>query len=528
MSVQLLPVDIDERLRAVASEQPNAPAAKDARRTLTWGEFDARISRVANALLARGVEPEDRVAILGRNSVAYLEVFFGCLRAGGCVVPLSSLSSDETLSGMLEDSGARLLFVGDEFAAPMLPRAAQLARLRCGNVFMLDGRSAGIGTIEDFIAEAPSDHPALKPEPSWAFNLIYSSGTTMAPKGIVQDRRFRAQEATDMAVAFAFDASMRTLVSTPLYSNTTLFFLVSTLAAGGCAILMEKFEAREFLRLCVKESVTHAVLVPVQFTRLLAEPTFESFDLSTFRGKFCTSAPLHASVKREVMERWPHGGLVEFYGMTEGGVNCTLFAHERPDKLDTVGLPAPDCDLRILDDAGRQLPPGAIGEIVGHGPKMMTGYFKQDAATRAAIWHDAEGRPFQRSGDLGWLDEEGFLHLLDRKKDMIITGGNNVYPRQVEEVLYRHEGVLEACVVGLEHELWGETIHVVAAPRPGVTLDAASLLAWAHDRLPTDRRPRSADIVDALPKNHYGKILRREIRDAARARHPRQRSGRGG
>lgn len=513
MSAQLLPVDIDERLRAVALEQPNAPAVKDARRTLTWGEFDARISRVANALLARGVEPEDRVAILGRNSVAYLEVFFGCLRAGGCVVPLSALSSDETLSGMLEDSGARLLFVGEEFAAPMLSRGARLARLRCGNVFTLDGRSAGIGTIEDFIAGAPSDHPALESDPSWAFNLIYSSGTTMAPKGIVQDRRFRAQEATDMAVAFAFDASMRTLVSTPLYSNTTLFFLVSTLAAGGCAILMEKFEAREFLRLCVKESVTHAVLVPVQFTRLLAEPTFESFDLSTFRGKFCTSAPLHASVKREVMERWPHGGLVEFYGMTEGGVNCTLFAHERPDKLDTVGLPAPDCDLRILDDAGRQLPPGAIGEIVGHGPKMMTGYFKQDAATRAAIWHDAEGRPFQRSGDLGWLDEEGFLHLLDRKKDMIISGGFNVYAIDLERALLQHPQVVEAAVIGVPSERWGETPVAVVVVAPGSSVNPDALRSWANARLGKAQRISEIRLVPSLPRNAIGKVLKRQLRD---------------
>lgn len=513
MSARSLAVDIDERLRVAAVQRPKALAVKDTRRALTWSEFDARINQVANALLAREFEPGERVAILSRNSVAYLEVFFGCVRAGGCATPLSALSSEDAITAMLQDSGSRLLFVGEEFSASMLSCVPRLTHLRSGDIFTLGSESQDQRTLEDFIADAAVNLPATEPCSTWPFNLIYSSGTTAVPKGIVQDRRFRAQEATDMATAFALDTSMRTLVSTPLYSNTTLFLLIATLAAGGCVSLMEKFAPREFLRLSVEERITHAVLVPVQFTRLLAEPAFADFDLSTFRAKFCTSAPLHESVKRDILERWPQGGLIEFYGMTEGGVNCTLFAHERPDKLDTVGLPAPDCDLRIIDEAGRVLPPGAVGEIVGHGPKMMTGYFNRDAATSEASWYDPAGRRFHRSGDLGWLDEDGFLHLLDRKKDMIISGGFNVYAVDLERVLLQHPHVIEATVIAVPSERWGETpmaFVVVASSNP---VDPEMLRSWANARLGKAQRISAIRLVPSLPRNAIGKVLKRQLRD---------------
>ena len=202
------------------------------------------------------------------------------------------------------------------------------------------------------------------------------------PKGILQPRSFRAREARDLGAGFGLDENTRLIVSTPLYSNTTLTMFLATMASGGRAVIMERFDAKAFLQLSQDEQITHTMLVPVQYTRLLAEPTFDEFDLSSYRGKFCTSAPMHVETKREILARWPDGGFIEAYGLTEGGIVCILPAHQYLDKLDTVGKPSQDCDLRVIDDNGVVLPQGAVGEIIGHSPKMMSGYYHRDDATK--------------------------------------------------------------------------------------------------------------------------------------------------
>jgi long-chain acyl-CoA synthetase len=490
-------------------------AVRDNAGALTWADLDQRVDRTARALTASGVAPGDCVAILGPNSAAYLQVMFGCLRAGGCITPLPGLASEDSLLRMLADCRARFLFVHHQSdlaiaqAAQALPGSADLT------VVTLKPSGGALLDLESFIAEREglAGGASPRPEPGWPFNLIYSSGTTGAPKGIIQDRGFRAQEAQDMAAAFNLGGDTRTLVSTPLYSNTTLFLLISTLAAGGCVELMEKFNSAEFLRRAEVGEITEAVLVPVQYARVLADPDFNVTDLSAFRTKFCTSAPLPAATKREILARWPAGGVVEFYGMTEGGVNCTLFCHERPDKLDTVGQPAPDCDLRIVDESGCELGVGQVGEVVGRGPKMMAGYHNRSDATREASWWDAEGRRFHRSGDLGWLDNEGFLHLLDRKKDLIISGGLNIYAADLEAVLSDHPGVLEAAVIPAPSATWGETPVAYVTLRTGVELEVEGLRAWANARLGKAQRLAEVRLCAGLPRNAVGKVLKRELRE---------------
>ncbi|MDP3746672.1 MAG: class I adenylate-forming enzyme family protein [Phenylobacterium sp.] len=507
------PVDIDVRLRAAAKRHPGRSALQDSQRSLTWAEFDARINRIANALIRAGVEPNDRVAILARNSVAYAELIFGALRAGACVTPLSGLASPEALVSMVQDSGAKHLFLGEDYAADMIAREREMPGLAPGGLMTLGFELDARRSFEAFIADAPEASPAVEISPDHGFNLIYSSGTTGTPKGILQDRRFRAQEAQDMIAGFGLDETMRTLVSTPLYSNTTLFLFVATMAAGGSAVIMEKFHPAGFLALSQVERITHAVVVPVQFTRLLKEPDFDRFDLSSYRAKFCTSAPLHASVKREILDRWPAGGLTEFYGMTEGGVNCVLAAHEHPDKLDTVGLPAPDCDLRIVDEEARELPRGEVGEIVGRGSKMMVGYHNREEATAEASWYDEQGRRFHRSGDVGWLDADGFLHLLDRKKDMIISGGFNIYAIDLERVLLAHPDVADAAVIGAPSADWGETPVAFVVLRAGTAPDLEALRSWANARLGKAQRIAELRVLPELPRSPIGKVLKRELRE---------------
>ncbi|MBV8237194.1 MAG: AMP-binding protein, partial [Sphingomonas sp.] len=302
------------------------------------------------------------------------------------------------------------------------------------------------------------------------------------------------------------------LLSTPLYSNTTLVSFLPTLAWGGTAVLMAKFDAHQFLELAEKFRATHTMLVPVQYQRIMALPDFDRFDLSAFRFKTCTSAPFKPELKRDVVTRWP-GKLVEYYGMTEGGASFILIADEFPDKLHTVGRLAPGHEAKLLDEEGNEVPPGGVGEIVGRSPAMMNGYHGREQATRDAEWFDADGNRWIRHGDIGRFDEDGFLTLLDRKKDMIISGGFNIYPSDLEAVLAEHPAVADCTVVGVASEQWGETPVGFYVPRAGASESADEIRDWANARLGKTQRLSALHVTSELPRSAIGKVLKRELRD---------------
>ena len=351
---------------------------------------------------------------------------------------------------------------------------------------------------------APAD-VAIAPEQP--FNIIYSSGTTGAPKGIVQSHRMRWRQFTRVS----YDGAI-TLASTPLYSNTTLVVVLPTLAHGGTVVLMPKFDAGAFLRLSERYRATHAMLVPVQYRRIMAREDFGAYDLSSYLLKFSTSAPFPAALKADVLRRWP-GGLVEFYGMTEGGGSTMLAAHLFPDKLHTVGQPMIGHDIRLIDELGHEVETGKVGEVVGRSEMMMTGYHNLPEKTREAEWRDSEGRRYIRTGDIGCFDEDGFLILLDRSKDVVISGGFNIYPSDIEAELVRHEAVLEAAVVGVASERWGETPVAFVVLRDGAAGDGPALMDWVNARLGKTQRLTALTIVDSLPRSPIGKVLKRELRD---------------
>jgi acyl-CoA synthetase (AMP-forming)/AMP-acid ligase II len=372
-------------------------------------------------------------------------------------------------------------------------------------------------SLDALMANEPCTPPEVDVSSELGFNLIYSSGTTGVPKGILQSRRYRAFESQSVIARFGVDAQTRAIVATPLCSNTTLFFLTAVLAVGGSTVVMPKFDAAGWLALAERWRPTDIVLVPVQYRRLLDQPMFDQFDLSSLRNKFCTSAPMPAQTKAEILKRWPAGGFSELYGMTEGGVGTTLLAHERPDKLDTVGIANPGVEMHVVDEAGNVLPKGSVGELVGWSPSMMSGYYGREKETREASWFDASGRRFQRSGDIGWFDAEGFLHLLDRKKDVIISGGFNVYAIDLENVLLQHPDVAEVAVIAAPSREWGETPVAFAVLRRGGATDIVR--QWANDRLGKSQRIARVIAIDALPRSSIGKVLKRELRERYKETH---------
>ncbi|MEK9804433.1 MAG: class I adenylate-forming enzyme family protein, partial [Curvibacter sp.] len=358
--------------------------------------------------------------------------------------------------------------------------------------------------------------PGAVPDPvavqaGWPFNIIYSSGTTGEPKGIVQPHGMRWAH-VQRGAAYGYGADTVTLLSTPLYSNTTLVVFFPTLAYGGTVLLMGKFDAAAYLALAERERVTHTMLVPVQYQRLMARPDFGQYDLRSFHMKFCTSAPFSAALKAEVLARWP-GGLVEFYGMTEGGGTCILEAHLQPDKLHTVGRPAQGHDIRLIDEAGQEVPAGEPGEVVGRSPGMMQGYHGRPEKTREAEWYAPDGQRFIRTGDIGRFDAEGFLTLFDRRKDMIISGGFNIYPSDLEAELRRHPAVQDVAVVGVPSEQWGETPVAYVVLREAEVLAAAALRDWMNRRVGKTQRLADLRYLDELPRSAIGKVLKRELRE---------------
>ena len=495
---------IAELIRLHAHEASERPALADATRTLSYGALDALMDRIAASLQRDGLRAGDAIAICAASSVNYAAVFLGALRAGIAVAPLAPGSTPASLARMIEDAEARILFVdaaaaetiGD--AAPGLPRIA------------LDGSAAG-RDFEGWLAPEGAQPAAVEPQPSWPFNIIYSSGTTGEPKGIVQGHGMRWAHVRRGA-KYEYGRETVTLLSTPLYSNTTLVVFFPTIAFGGCVILMPKFDAAGYLALAEQHRVTHTMLVPVQYQRLMAHPAFDAHDLSRFRFKFSTSAPFNAALKADVLKRWP-GGLIEFYGMTEGGGTCILEAHLHPDKLHTVGQPAEGSDIRLIDEAGNEVARGESGEVVGHSAGMMVGYHGQPQKTREAEWFDPAGKRFIRTGDVGRFDDEGFLTLFDRKKDVIISGGFNIYPSDLEAVLRGHAAVADVAVIGVPSEQWGETPVAFVVRRPDNDTGADTLLQWANAQLGKTQRLARLQLIDELPRSAIGKVLKRELRE---------------
>jgi acyl-CoA synthetase (AMP-forming)/AMP-acid ligase II len=312
--------------------------------------------------------------------------------------------------------------------------------------------------------------------------------------------------------AFDYGPDTISLASTPLYSNTTLVALLATVGIGGTTILMPKSDVVKFLEIAERERVTHAMLVPVQYQRILAHPDFGKYDLGSFKAKLSTSAPLRAAIKADCLKRWP-GRLIEIYGLTEGGGSCTLEASLHPDKLHTVGQPGLGSEVVVLDEQGKVLPHGEVGELAGRGQVMMKGYYKQADKTRDLFWHDAEGRLFFKSGDMGRIDEDGFVVLLDRKKDMIISGGFNVYAADIEVLLLKHPDVTDTAVIGIPSDQWGESPMALCVCRPDATATEEQIRAWANGQLSKTQRLVAVEFRESLPRSTIGKIMKRELRE---------------
>ena len=480
-----------------ARYRPQARALCFGGQWYNWQQVDQRSNRLAQALRAAGVEPGDRVVTVLANCLEMIDIYWACARMGAVAVPLSPLLMESGLHTLLGDAQPAAIFYSDATATATLQASTKLPcrRIRIGAEY---DAFAATGTAEPLsVAIAPDD----------LYNIMYTSGTTGLPKGIALTHRIRAHYCTLLANAWRMHAGSVALHTGALVFNGAFVTLLPSLFMGGAFILHAQFDAAAFVNTVERERVTHTMLVPSQLAAILDLPGFDPQRLASLEVLVSLGAPLPLAHKERLEQQLPRR-LHELYGLTEGFFTI-LDRADAVRKRGSVGIPPPFFDMRIVDGHGQGVPVGEVGEIVGRGPILMPGYYNKPELTAQTI---KDGWLF--TGDLGRVDEDGFLYLVDRKKDMIDTGGVKVYPHDIEEVIARHPQVHEAVVFGIPDEKWGETPLAAVQLRSGERCDAEELRTWINERVGARyQRVSQVVLVDDFPRSVAGKILKRTLRD---------------
>ncbi len=487
-----------------ARYRPHAPALHCGQ-WLSWQALDQRVNRLACALQAAGVRHGDRVVTVLTNCVEMIDIYWACARMGAVAVPLSPLLLEPGLRTLLADAKPAAVF--HSAATGALTYAASDG-LECVRICTGADYAAFVGT--PLVGAQPTVQPVLAPSevrPDDLYNIMYTSGTTGLPKGIALTHRIRSHYATLLANAWRMHAGSCVLHTGALVFNGAFVTLLPALLTGAKFILHPAFDPVAFVDTVEREQVTHTMLVPSQLAAILDSPGFDARRLASLEVLVSLGAPLPVAHKERLEALLP-SRLHELYGLTEGFMTI-LDRADAVRKRGSVGIPPPFFSMRIVDEQGKDVPAGEVGEIAGRSPILMPGYYQQEALTAKAL---QDG--WLMTGDLGRVDEDGFLYLVDRKKDMIDTGGVKVYPHDVEEVIARHPEVAEAVVFGIPDEKWGETPVAAVSLRPGATIDADTLKAWVNERVGARyQRLSQVMLVAEFPRSVAGKILKRVLRD---------------
>jgi long-chain acyl-CoA synthetase len=488
--------------RVFGAERPDAVALIAGDRVLTFGELDARSNRLAQALRAAGVGVGDRVAFIEKNGLEFFEVVCALSKLGAIVVPVNWRLAVPEIRHIVEDAGARVVIVGAEFFT-----AAE----------DLDARVVAIGDhprwprYDDWLTAYPAEDPCVTTGPDDVAFLMYTSGTTGAPKGVMLTNDNYFCKATGIAEKWRFDGDSVNLAVMPMFHMAGSGWALVGLCEGASTVVLRDVDPAAILDAIARHGITNMLLVPVVIQRLLATPGVESTDFSALRAIVYGASPITDDVLVKALERF-HCDLLQVYGMTETTGSITQLDEHDPEMLRSCGKPFPWVEVRVVDPSsptGRDVATGTVGEVWTRSRQNMRGYWNNPSATAETLTADG----WLKTGDAGYLDGEGYLFLHDRVKDMIVSGGENVYPIEIENVLMTHPEVADVAVIGVPDATWGEAVTAIVVPADGSSPTEADLIAYARDRLAGYKLPKSVAFADTLPRNPSGKLLKRALRE---------------
>ncbi|MFC3050887.1 class I adenylate-forming enzyme family protein [Kordiimonas pumila] len=472
---------------------------------LSWQQLDHATNRIANGLIASGISRGSMVGVVMKNGRQMVEVIIGIMKAGAASVPINLSVSDDTIAVMLSDAHVKAIIT----TADQEHRLALFYRAH-PSVLQIECHNASDDGLEIFKQQHAATKPDVALKNNDILNVIYSSGTTGQPKGIVHTHAGRRDWAYDLALSLRYNSSSISLINIGLYSNISWVSFLCTLLTGGTLVLHEAFEALYTLETIQNEHITNVSMVPIQFQRLMEAPTCPNYDLTSLQAVMSCGSPLHTDLKEILFNRFGPV-IIELYGLTEG-VITTLDPEDAAERMASVGKPILGTDIKLIQDNDQEAPQGQPGEIVARGRILMPGYLNQPAITAEAAWYDNEGRAWLRTGDIGTFDADGFLYIVDRKKDMIISGGQNIYPQDIEAVLIKHPLVSEVAVIGALSAKWGETPIAIIVTSPQARVSDHEIKNWANKKLGKQQRITHVIFTDVLPRNPNGKVLKKNLR----------------
>jgi long-chain acyl-CoA synthetase len=478
-------------------------------RTFTFAEHGDRVARLTQALRGLGVGPGDRFAVMTMNSHAFLELYHAAYVGGGVINPLNLRFAPRELAYVLKDSGTKVCFV-DFLFANHIESIREEAGLE--HVIMVgDGDGAHTARYEDLLAAAEPVWPA-EPGERDPVVLMYTGGTTGAPKGVLLDQRAEMLNTYHVTMRIPFDEHVTYLMQTPMFHAASMFAVMGVPAIGGHTVTIPLFDPAAVMRACEAHKITHTVMVPTMVGMVLGHPDFAP-ERFTVRNLTYGASPMPRALLDNLLALYPDMELQQGYGMTECSSVLTLLMnadHQRGgDLLASCGRPVPGVVLSIQDEDGTVLPTGEVGEVCARGGNFMTGYWNKPDATEEAFRNG-----WYHTGDAGRLDAQGYLYLVDRVKDMIVTGGENVYSVEVENALSLHPAVAQVAVIGIPSEQWGEAVHAVVVPKPDTTVTPEELIAHCRDYIAGYKVPKSVELRhEPLPLSGAMKVLKRELRE---------------
>ena len=497
-----IPMLMGDGLRRNGWKFPLKVAARDKFRETTYGELNSRVNRLANGLLAIGVKRGDGVALSVGNRIEHLEIIFATAKIGALAIPLDVKWKALELASVVAALEPRFIILQEDCVGEFA-KAKELKDLSSIKAISLSADLSYSGLLEGQSA----DEPELEVSEDDPFAVLLTSGTTGFPKGCLATQRTFVFHCINNAIEKGLGAHDKAILSSPIYFNAGRSFTLGIIYYGGTMILHERFDAEEVLRTIERDKVTYVGAVPVMCERMLHVLESKKYDTSSLRCLAITGGKVHPAVL-ESLQKNLTPNIYRTYASTDSGQMAISKPGDPPDKANSAGRPVWCVDLRIVDDLGKPVLVGEVGEIICQSPLATHGYYKNPEATNASF---RDGWFY--TGDLGYFDEEGFLFVSGRKKDMVKSGGISIYPLEIESVIYNHPDILEAAVIGVPDPQWGEALKAVIVLKPGGKLDSVELLHFCRERLSAYKVPKSVEFVESLPHTEVGKVNKVQVRE---------------